>query len=356
MDCLRALEIVSAALDREPVGSAELTEAKEHCRECSSCASFAHALVAVRTAGVPEPPEELVDRVVGSVRAEHARAQRAQAALESARRPGEAAPVTATSAPGAPAEPVSLRERLLHRRNRRALVAWSSAAAVALVAAGIGAVAGTRSLMSERSTPQTIVMESAAVPDDQRTDASSPSDQYGFGDPGAAQPGASYSSELRVGPSGLIVVDGNVYSLAGADSSVSERTLTKKGSTTTALEAGGLSRTRDVLGTSDPARVFVKSDDGEFLAFDRVTTSYEGRTYVLQSAPISAWGASAALPHGMIEPSSDDGAPTFERVDANPGTAIFVLKGKDATTGIALPPGARGDAATGWSWWVPAVQ
>lgn len=350
MDCIEAQELVSAALDHETVDDEPLAIAKQHCRDCADCAIFVRSLVAVQRAPLPEPSDDLADRIMGTIHAERARAERAAVAIETTRRSTDVQAARAVRSDIEAANVVSLKERLLHPRNRRALAAWSSAAAVALVAAGIGAVYGARAILTDRAEPQTFVLESGGQPEE--------SVGMTFGNATDTQSGASKDAAASVAydTTGLIVVDGAVYKAAGPDSSVTRATLSPRGSTRTSLESGRAASEREVLGTDDPARVFVEADDKTMLAFDRVTTSHEGRTYVLQSGPLGEWGSAAVLPNGMTEPVTKDGSPTFEPLGSSPDPTVFVLRGKDATYGIALPPGARADVAQGWSWWLPVAR
>lgn len=358
MDHMEALELISAAMDREPVDAGRLAAAKEHCRECAECSAFVSALVAVTRAPLPEPPAGLVDRIVDTVRAENARAERAAVALETAGRARAASGEAAGAVRSLRTEPVtgSLRERLLDPRVRRPLIAWSSVAAVALVAAGIGAVYGTRAILTDRGEQQMIVLESGApaAGDDGVGGAFGNSQApKALSDESAA---STADTQLRADVSGLIVVEGSVYRSAGPDSSVKKESLTARGTTRTSLAAGEAPADHEIFGTDDPSRVFIEGDDEVMLAFDRVTTSYEGRTYVLQSGPLSDYGAAAVLPDDITEPIAADGTPTFEPAENVPDPTIYVLRGSDAAAGIAMPPGARPDVAQGWSWWLPAPQ
>lgn len=356
MDCLKAQQLVSAALDHETQDPGDLAIAKEHCRTCPECAAFVSALVAIQRAVLPEPPSDLADRIIAAVDAERARAERTAAAIAATQRmPASSSDSAVVGREAAPSSVISLRERLVHPRYRRAVIAWSSAAAVALVAAGIGAVYGARVILTDKTASQVTILS---------TGEKAAEDVGGvFGNAtGTAAATAPNGTEMATTQSygdaaaaNLIVVDGAVYKSAGPDSSVTKDSLTVRGSTRAALEAGTSPTDRTVLGTGDPARVFIEADDGSILAFDRVTMSYEGRTYVLQSGPLGQSGLTA-LPQGMVEPITASGSPTFEAVDANASPPIFVMSGKDATTGIALPPGARSDLSEGWTWWLPTAQ
>lgn len=344
MDCLKAQEIISSALDRGTEGDPLLAHAKEHCRSCAECGAFVKSLVLVRRAASPKPPADLGDRVMAAVRAEHARAQRAAESIAAVSRLSDAA-----SQPHEEPEltTAGLVERLRDRRNRRAVLTWAGAAAVVLIVAGFGAVAGVRSIMDSGGSPEMVMTapsEDAAV---------SP-----YGTAGTAlqsqQPADSAvrSTESASGV-GLIVLEGIVYQHAGEDRSVSRSGLDQLGAVRSSLDVGGTVRSLTALGTSDPSRIFIADGQGAMLAFDRVTTSFQGRTYALRSAGIDHFGTLATLPDDVPEPSSSTGSPVFEPVDEEVTPSVYHRTGQGAEDGIALPPGAKPAVADGWSWWTP---
>lgn len=355
MDCIEALETVSAAADHEIVDTQRLAAAKEHCRGCAECGQFVSALLAVKRTPPPAPPEDLAERIIDTIKAERLRNERAAAALAAAERAGREQSTSDVTRVRRSGDVRPLKERLRDPRNRWAVAAWSSAAAVALIAAGFGAVYGTRTIMTDKSAPQQIVLESAGRTDGGVTgpfgNAAVPQgDALQATEPVGLGAGESAAADTRVA-AGILVVNGVAYRSAGPDASVSKESLSPRGSTRTALASGLPVADHQVLGTDDPSRVFIESD-GAMLAFDRITTSYEGRTYVLQSDPITEWGAAAVLPGAIGNPVTADGSPVFEPVDAE--KTVFVRRGTDASSGIAYPPGARADVAAGWSWWLPA--
>ncbi len=354
MDCFKAQELISAALDNEVDDADELELAKDHCRLCPECASYVRALVHVRRAPAPEPPTDLTERIMAAVRAQ----------ARSSATPGETIDALTTQSTSGPADvsdahdsvsASTVFERLLERltdpRNRRAVVAWSATAAVVLVATGVGAVTGVRMILGPRPTdPGTMITYDAATlaqtepTETNRSAAATP-------EPTSAQAGSLAISS----PGGYITVDGVVYRSTGVDGSVTRGDLTPSGVVDTALDTGAAPQRRTVYGRGDPARVFVENDNGELIGFDRVTTTFGGNTYVLRSGPIPSFSDPVTLPREVPEPASEDGRPVFEPVDPDLQPPVYVKVGSDPSAGIALPPGARSDVSTGWTFWTPVT-
>jgi hypothetical protein len=101
--------------------------------------------------------------------------------------------------------------------------------------------------------------------------------------------------------------------------------------------------------------VFIRSDAGEMLGFDRVTTSFQGRTYVLRSGAITAYGQPVTLPEDIARPTSSDGSPEFTQIEGSSPPA-YIRTGQSAEQGIALPPGSKPDISADWTWWKPAAD
>ena len=349
MECIEAQAVISSALDRDDVPQAVLEDAKQHCRTCAKCARLMKALVAMRKAPLPETPAGLEDRIMSAVRAEAAR--RASTSHEAVSglvptTPKDTRESTARTAPVTSLE--ELRARLTDPRTRRTVVTWSAVAATVFVAAGIGALAGLRTIIAP--SPQNVaVLESTAFSAD---------DVAGT----AAQPKGSFSESaspeadalaLRAAAVNLIEVSGYAYRFVGPDASVLATSLAEIGRTRSDL-GGAFASDHRVLGTTDRSRVFI-TRAGEVLAFDRVTRSYQGRTYQLTTRPIDGFGDPATMPSAIPEPSSPDGAPTFEPAgDATGQSGAFVLTGRDPSAGIALAPGTDPTLSSGWTWWTPA--
>ena len=348
---MRAQELISEALDRAPLEAATLSEAKEHCRECPECAAFVRAMLAVQRAEPPAIPADLIERTMSKVEAESVRAQSNVSRAVPGVSTQEPLPDDATAGSSRPARTwAELAGRALEPQHRRALVIWASAAAVIFVAAGVGAVAGVRTiLIPQRSA--TYVYEGAT--ESGVTDSSGRATQQ---DQLATAPSAE-AGATEPAPS-LITMDGTAYRLTGAASGVDATSLETLGTTRSALDSGGAARTREVLGTVPSASVYVDGEDG-LLAFERITRTYGGRVYVLQSREINEFGEWPSLPAGINEPTSASGAPSFEQDGTDDfGTPVYRLRASSAEDGIAIapnPPSPDPVAGTpSWTWWAPA--
>ncbi len=342
MECIEAQRIVSERLDREEFDTAVLEEAKDHCRDCAECSAFVRALVALQRQPLPEPAEDLTARVMSAVELEVAKkaAVIARAASEPA-----AEPAADTS------QAIShLKDRLLDPRNRRALLAWGSAAAVLLIVTGMGAVAGVRQIL---------------LPPPSGGDLQITSQEYGLADQSAltsapaAGTGMAAQSKMATAAAPPYVVAGTtVYRSSGTASGIATDSLLPVSDVVTALDTGGNPVPRDTFTLQDPARIYVTDDAGALLAFDRVTRTYNGTTYALQSGPIPSFGTWPSLPSGISAPTDPSGSPTFTQDGTDDaGTTVYRLSAGTAGTGIGVAPNSSaGDPAAGnpgWTWWVP---
>ncbi len=358
MDCIDAQQIVSSALDHDNPPHDRLEEAKEHCRSCPQCSRLVRSLVAVQRTPLPAPPEDLTERIMAAVSAEAAETASAPDAPEVAASP--AAPVAIAEPTEPPAANVhDLVARASHPGNRRAVIAWASVAAVVFIAAGFGAVAGVRWIASPETAMREVVLDSTAglasgaAPEEQAAQAPQSAAGESTGKTDAGDGADTLGATAATASQGLIVVDGSVYRSTGEDPSVDPASLSEVG--TTRSDLGGASESQwRVLGTDDPAHVFIEQQQGSVIAFERVTRSFEARTYVLQSGPIDGFSAGATLPGSVPEPSSPDGKPIFLPVADAGDQQVYVRTGMDATYGIALPPGAEPTLSQGWTWWSPA--
>ncbi len=349
MECLEAQRLVSERLDREEIDPTVLEAAKEHCRACPECSAYVRTLVALRQTPLPEPPADLHARVMEAVRTEAALAASRSAAT---------APEPAESQ-GEPSqqEPVSL-ERLTARirdpHNRRAVATWVAAAAVVFVIAGLGAMAGVRQILSPTSNTSMLAAESGtplgaaeqygAAPQESRDSAADATKD-------SAQPG--------VAPS-YITVGALVYQLSGDAAGVDTNSLKTVGSTTSSL-GGTQVAAQEVLGADDPAVVYIKTAEGDLVAFDRVVRTFGGRTYALSGGPVTAYGSWPPLPAGIETPTNPDGSPQYVEAGTDSrGVSVYRPVGGDAANGIAVAPGtASDDPAAGnpdWTWWVPVAR
>lgn len=350
MECIEAQEVISSALDKNEVPESVLATAKDHCRTCASCSRLVKTLVAIRRAPLPEAPKGLEDRIMSAVRAEAA----SRAASDSAKAlvAGHARAQSGREAPGDHVSPPAtsleeVRARLKDPRGRRAVVTWSAVAATVFIAAGIGAIAGLRTIVAP-SPERVVVLESTALSADDAGDMSAKSG----GSPSASPAPEADALTSQAAGANLVEVGGFAYRFVGPDPSVLATSLTEIGRTRSDLGGSFASELR-VLGTADRARVFI-ARGAEVLAFDRVTRSYQGRTYLLRTRPVDKFGDPATMPRDIPEPATPDGAPTFEPAADSPGGGVFVLTGRDASAGIALAPGTEPSLSPGWTWWTPA--
>lgn len=361
MDCLTARAIISEAVDREPVDPSVLDAAKAHCRRCAECASFATTVLALATTSPPEPTPELAGRIIEAVRAEAvADAERARAAAE-ATAPLRVAPEFEPSAATAPTPaPVPLetdtaRSRRYRGRRLRSVLVGASVAAALLVGAVLLAVAGTRQLTNNSVTAGarfTMAPTSQSAPAPQTESLSSGAAKDSAGGTVATVP--TSPSAIRATPPNAIVVGSVAYVSAGP-AQVSPASLHVIGTTTSAL-GGSETRVRDVLAGQTETPIYVSDDTGTLIVFDRVTRSFNGTTYALESGDLTRFGEWPDLPARIPQPASADGAPTFVRVGTDEtGVGVYRLVNDSADAGIAVAPGTQqGDAAQGnpnWTWW-----
>lgn len=361
MDCLQAQGIISEALDKAPVESGLLGEAKKHCTTCPECNSFVRSLAAAARAPLPEPDPQLHDRIMSAVRAEAA----TKAAAESDDRPQT--PVTEGDVMelptgGAATGGERLKEMLGNPRNRRPLIAWASAAAAVLVVTGALAGQGVRQILVPGGTADMQVgIESASAPfayDDKAADTLSlQSDEYSASPQDGAQAPNGRTATVLAG--NYVSYGGAAYLLAGNAPDVDTGRLAKKGTVNTALDSGSAPRPHDVYASeTDARRIYLEREPGSLIAFDMVTRTFAGQTYALQTGDIPSYGAWPTLPGSIARPSSDDGEPVFRLVDTETnGARIFEPKAYGAAVGIGVGPDTPvSDPAGGnpdWTWWTP---
>lgn len=352
MECLDAQRLVSEALDREPVDAALLEEAKSHCRQCPDCHAFVRALAAVHKTPGPVPAPDLADRVMARVRAEQltasAEVEAPRAPLPSPDPKPAAAAATSSDLAG------NLRAAWRDPQKRVALVGWASAAAVALVFAGIVGSAGVSQILGPKELANTTFTEvapqyGAPAQDAARSAGSSAT---------AGAEGAAASVAATATVPNYVVINGRVYREIGP-SSYARSNLTSAGTVTSALGDPTLApQALGVLTTPDKNRVVVVSASGDLILFESVTRRFGGSTYVLASAPIDRYGAWPTMPAPMTPPTSPDGTPGYTQVGTSEGIAAFTRAGSTADAGIAIPPNTPptdpAAANPNWTWWVPS--
>ena len=361
MDCIEAQSTISAALDRSPVDGAILEEVKAHCKTCPNCGAFVRALSAAKRSPLPEPPEDLPDRIMAAVRAE------AQSNLLSHRTAAEkttASEEAAASTPASRPEGIATRglALILAPTSRRQLLIWGSAAAVLLVLAGVATVNGVRQITGvDSSTSNMLAVGSAGsaggpssaspeVAGDAAKTATGPAADAG------ATPGSGTSNHTASSFS-FVTISGTVYRLSGP-ATVTKDQLKQIGTANTTMATNGQPKDRTVFAGADPARVFLEDDAGKLYAFDRVVRVFRSITYQQQASAIPLFGTWPSLPAQITAPASADGSPIFvEEGTDGAGVKIYRLAVSSASLGIGVAPGtAAGDPAAGnpnWTWWAP---
>jgi hypothetical protein len=341
MECVTAQQVISTALDREPVDSYQLEEAKAHCRTCPECGVFVRAQLVTRHVPLPEPPDDLADRVMAQVRAEAAEKQAAEDAAASVAAERATVSAAAAAAPRSPIATLAPQPRPARKTPRM----WVPAAAAATVTL---ALVGTWVIVvfgMQQMNPQ--VTSTIEIPQSKIITTQAPEV--------AADAGAATQRSAEATGARSITVNGTVYKLVGG-ATVDTSTATVLGSTTTALSGGEL-RKRDVWTRSLASdTVFVADDAGKLFEFSRVTRQYAGLTFVLTSSEVSGFDQWPTLPVQISPPSSASGEPTFvsDGLDAA-GVRVYRLANSTVTQGIGIAPNqAEGDPAAGnpnWTWW-----
>lgn len=343
MDCLDAQRLVSEKLDHAPLDAASLESAKAHCRSCPDCGRFVRALIAVSNSPLPEPPDGLEGRIISAIHREsavvdpHADAEPTAAIIGSA-----ATAKLPSSSTG------RLRAAMNDPRNERAILAWTTAAAVVFVVAGIGAIVGVRQIFAPPN-----VMESDSTMSQQQAPATTPPEA---GRSSGAESSLADTATATSAPP-YITVSGMVYRAAGPAVGIDPNNLKPVGATTSALDSESPPTSREVLTLADPARVYVADNTGGYLGFDRVIRSYGGRIYALSSGEIDSYGEWPTLPSGVTRPQSADGSPNYQPLGPDAlGVTVYGIGGSAAQGILVAPVTAPSDPAAqnpDWTWWIP---
>jgi hypothetical protein len=355
MDCVEAQSLVSEAMDRQPVAPALLAEAKEHCRTCPECAAFVKAQLVAKNAPLPAPPADLADRVMGQIRAEAEAKAAAVAAAEERARAAESEPEQTVPIATLAPPPARKRKNKLPRM-------WVSAAAaaaviVALVGTGAVVVVGMKAMSGVAPTPTqanrntTYEPESSAAQAPAASAAGTDGGAFGSAPTGAQDTAAATKS---AGPQ-FITLNGIVYSWTGADGT-DIKTLKTLGTTVSSLSRTGQAVPHTVYGGKSADTVYVVDAQDAVQAFSRVTRVCQGKTYVLLSAEIAAFGQWPTLPQGLTPPTSADGSPTFVTgATDSSGVQTYRPAVAQGVDGIAVAPSTDSGLMQGnpnWTWWV----
>lgn len=342
MDCLRAQEIVSAAIRHpEESAAADFAEARAHCASCAECRAFLGAALSLDAARVPTAPAGLAERVIARVAQEEA--------LTAARRTAN----QATNAEKPSAEEAALpfpltTPRPAKRRRVNAWVAWGGGIAAVLIVTVLVARAGLSTMRSP--LPEGVT---ASVPSDdsssylQRKAAvdQTVEDTAGLvGGTGMSYGGSQMSASFITHSGRVFVETSQIASVPASASSA--------GKVTTALDGTGVPQERALYTAEDGATVYV-DDDSRILEFHAVTRNLGGKRYVMTSdKTIERFGVWPTLPSRFTPPATEQGSPTFHLGPKDDeGLQTYVVPGRDASQGFAMAPADGGDP--NWSWWEP---
>jgi hypothetical protein len=335
MECLQAISLVSEAMDHEPVSVAALAEAKEHCRTCPECTAFVRAQLTVKSAPLPSPPTDLVDRAM----------QRVQAEVAATLPPTEADGATESVAKAEDSEAPSIPAVSLVRRPRQQMRLPRPWAVGILVLAVIAALLVTGAI---------IVFGLRQMSASSENDNGVKSYTYTPGQGGSSASSGGGQTSTVGGPhfivvSGLVYQEGEVAKPSDAHNQM--------GTTTSALGTDSKPVQRAVLAGASRETVYVADDDKTLRSFNLVTRSYLGKTYALAGGDITDYGQWPTLPAQFSEPTSDDGSPTFRRIGVDSsGVDVYAPPAESGANGIAVAPGSdTGPTANepNWTWWQP---
>jgi len=367
VDCLEVQQLLSEAVDREPVNAERLAEAREHCGACPSCMAFVRGLALTHRAEPPQEPEGLADRIVAAVRQEASRLQGAGLEDVPAAEPSEQSagralePTQAQPTPSPLMGTMAARGGTQARRPKRRMSpvtmgAWIGAAAAVVILAAFAAVSGVRSIVNGPS--QTSLSEDRAESGFMTTPPAT--DESKSSGSEAAQPEASAADAAReLSAPNMISAQGFAYQLIGP-AAVDRSKLTTYTTTVTSLDSEAAPQTYTVYKTPTGGRVAVIRGE-ELLLFDLVRRTYEGRLYALASSALSSFEAWPSLPSSIPEPTTPEGAPTFISAGLDDtGLEVYRLPTVEASQGIAVPPDApASDPGAGnpnWTWWSAPPQ
>ncbi|MBA4370132.1 MAG: hypothetical protein C0418_00950 [Coriobacteriaceae bacterium] len=345
MECDRALEALSEAIDLGPAAVPDHAEALAHCAACPGCARAAEALRRLGSIPAPEAPAGLVERVLAAAEQERA-AQAPQPEQDAS--PAEGGGPTLVV-------PLTVPVRTPSRFRTAALVMAGAAVlfgAFVVMRAGIVTMTGDGTRTATELGIEPVGANGEAVPP--------PPLPKDFKGDVTSGPGADEAQSARTAPN-LIAFGGWVYRAAPDVRAPERSALTTLGQTTTDLGSGSPG-THAVLGLqSAPQAIYLDAAAGKLMLFAIVTRTFGGERFALQAdTSIARYGDWALLPSRFPAPTAADGGPTF-RAHTKPddvGATVYPLPGSDPSGGFAIPPGLPatdpGSGNPNWTWWAPA--
>jgi len=343
VDCLRTAEVIMAERDGEPVTAEEAASAHQHCASCAECTAFAATLDRLSAISAPRASAELVERLVAMSAEAAADIREAEIASRALAEAGLA------SAP-APEETRGL--RLVTGRWTPRFSAFAAAAAVVLVALGVGAIGLTGMFGARQAgSDDSLVLESVDTPTEDGTRSETMATA-----PAPLEYGAADRSALTAPPYVAFRQTVWVQELL-ADTAPSG--LTTAGVVISSLSESGEAAEHTAFLTADGSALWVARDDGGYAVFSPVIRTVGLKRYALASeVDLPRFGMWPSLPSRFATPQRADGSPSFAYFgfdDLN--RDIYVPINGRIEDGFALPPSGPDDPAggnPGWTWWVPA--
>lgn len=361
MDCLRAQEIVSAAIGRPAEATPEFEAARAHCSTCVECRSFLQAVVTVHTAPAPAAPPHLMGNVMAAVAKEaEAAAARARQAEEALARQAEASDDAAVSAardaaknpdPLAGVEIPLATVKPRRPRTTATWFAWAGGGIAALLLVFMVGKAGLGML-----SPQPAGSDAPASAESSQygtKQAAEDGSQFLYQDESAGTAMSADRATKAVSSTPAYVTLGTrVYEEARDAGNLPSGT-SSAGFVFTGRATGGAAQNLQAYLGSDLTLLYVETSE-TVLEYRAVVRTVKGARYVLTSeGSLETYGIWPTMPPRFPVPTGTDGGPTFEPGGTDEtGAEIFVLPGTDASAGFAMPPDKSGGNPN-WTWWSP---
>ena len=368
MDCVRAQEIISAAIDEpETAKSPVFVAARTHCATCPSCRAFATAATTLWRSPAVTAPEGLTERILDAVNVEaEAKAAReaAKAERDKVRLDTSAAdspnddlqtetPSESPTVLPFPTVPVAPRRRISPNR----LVWLGSAAAVLLVVFGVARLG--LSLMQPAGGPTT---QLAQAPSDGAAPTVAEPDVATAPEAEADTANRAEKQATAGGTFGAAVETARAPSYVTLGAHVYEQQAELPTMPRDTASAGWVFTSRASDSPSNVAARLSKDASSLYLEttstvvqYRAVTRLFAGKRFVLTSEhPLEHYGQWPSLPSRFPTPTSGGGAPTFQVAGFDDGgRQTFVPAGDSPADGFALAPDPSANGNPNWSWWEP---